>query len=183
MPLQLGREGEAGANRMFGNSGNAGEQNAKRQDCAVQWKNGDWDFITIIHPAHKSLREFINEPSPYIEIVDGAGARFFVQKLELVRIEPDMRGKEQAHASKAKSKLDLGRFDSEDPSVVLSLAPGAPEEQVRAAYLEIAKRLHPDRLATLDLPKEVAAIAGLLMAKVNVAYRALMDQAQSRRAA
>jgi DnaJ-class molecular chaperone len=61
--------------------------------------------------------------------------------------------------------------------------PGAPEDSIRNAYLDIAKRLHPDRLATLDMPKEVVGIAGLLMAKVNVAYRALMDQAQKKQAA
>jgi hypothetical protein len=81
---------------MFGSSGGAGDSNAKRQDCAVQWKNGDWDFITLIHPNHKSLKEFINEPTLYIEVIDGDGAKFFVQKTELVRIEPDMRGKDQS---------------------------------------------------------------------------------------
>jgi hypothetical protein len=167
---------------MFGNSG-AGDNNAKRQDCAVQWRNGDWDFITVIHPSHKTLREFINEPSPYVEVVDGDGARFFVQKTELVRIEPDMRGKEASTPSRGKSRLDLGRFDSEDPWVVMGLMQGAPEEQIRQSYIETAKRLHPDRLATLDVPREVVAICGLLMAKLNIAYRALMDLAQKKQAA
>jgi hypothetical protein len=167
---------------MFGGS-TGGDNNAKRQDCAVQWRNGDWDFITLIHPNHKTLREFINEPAPYIEVIDGDGARFFVQKSELVRIEPDTRGKESATPSRGKAKLDLGRFDSDDPWVVMALPAGTPEDQIRLHYVEAAKRLHPDRLATLDVPREVVAVCGLMMAKLNTAYRTLMDQAHKKQAA
>jgi hypothetical protein len=167
---------------MFANQG-AGDANAKKQPCAVQMRNGDWDFVTFIHPNHKSFREFINEPTLFVEVLDGEGAKMFVQKSEFLRIEPDMRDKEKSASAPKHVKFDLGRYDADDPAIVLGVPRGAPEDVIRAAYHDQARKLHPDRLASIDVPQEVIALAGLLLAKVNTAYRSMMDATRTKEAA
>ena len=49
-----------------------------------------------------------------------------------------------------------------DPHAVLGLPPGAPPEQVSAAYRELAKRWHPDRAGGPDAERR--------MAEINSAY-------------
>jgi hypothetical protein len=158
-----------------------GEANAKRQKCAVQWKNGDWDFVSIIYPSHKSFREFVQEPLPYFDVLHDDGARQFILRTEFCRIEPDTRN--AIARMKPKQTLDLGRFNDADPRVVLGLGPQDGPDEIRKAYLALAQKLHPDKLSASGLPDEVALIAGDLLTKVNQAYRALMDKAIETRAA
>jgi curved DNA-binding protein CbpA len=62
---------------------------------------------------------------------------------------------------------------------VLGVAPGAPGPEVRAAYLELARQLHPDRL--IDSSPREREVAAEHMRAVNEAWRVLGD-ADRRRA-
>lgn len=64
--------------------------------------------------------------------------------------------------------------DPEDPYVVLGVPPGADAETIRAAYLALVKRHHPDRHFAEGTPAEFIRVADLRMAEINAAYRQLM---------
>lgn len=54
--------------------------------------------------------------------------------------------------------------------MTLGVAPGASQAEIRAAYRDLARQLHPDRLAAGQ-----AGAGGRSMAAVNEAYRVLSD--------
>jgi curved DNA-binding protein CbpA len=55
-----------------------------------------------------------------------------------------------------------------DPRTVLGVAPEAGRDEIRSAYRELARRLHPDH----------AGGDGEALARVNMAYATLMAAAQ-----
>jgi curved DNA-binding protein CbpA len=61
-----------------------------------------------------------------------------------------------------------------DPYVVLNVARGATAEEVRAAYLSLAARYHPDQHHGNPLEE----LASARMAEINRAYELLSDRAR-----
>jgi hypothetical protein len=61
-----------------------------------------------------------------------------------------------------------------DPLEVLDLRPGATLEEVHAAYIRLAKLVHPDRF-TQD-PDELQAEAARRMTELNLAYKAAVEK-------
>lgn len=59
-----------------------------------------------------------------------------------------------------------------DPWRVLGLRPGAPRDEVTAAYRELMKRYHPDRVA--DLGDELRRVAHEKTVEIQRAYDELM---------
>ena len=63
-----------------------------------------------------------------------------------------------------------------DPYQVLGVSRDATEEQVKAAYRELAKKYHPDNYA--DSP--LADVANEKMQEVNAAYDAVLKDIKNR---
>ena len=79
--------------------------------------------------------------------------------------------------------LGTGRAASDsDPYAVLGIAPGAGKDEVRRAYLHLAKTYHPDRYATSDLPAEVRDYLSAMARRINAAHDAV-EAAMHRQAA
>lgn len=57
-----------------------------------------------------------------------------------------------------------------DPYDVLGVVCGAPDPEVRRAYLDLVRTHHPDRLIAEGMPAEFADIANARMAAINAAY-------------
>ncbi len=60
-----------------------------------------------------------------------------------------------------------------DPYVVLGVDPGAPADEVRAAYRTLVKTYHPDRHMAAGTPPEFLRVAEARMAAINAAYAAV----------
>ena len=63
------------------------------------------------------------------------------------------------------------------PLRILELEDGATREEIRAAYLRLSKRYHPDRFAT---NKESERLANELMQELNRAYEGLMSRTDAK---
>ncbi len=50
---------------------------------------------------------------------------------------------------------------------------GASRDEVRQAYLRLAKAYHPDRYASVELPEEVRDYLSAMARRVNAAHAAL----------
>lgn len=61
----------------------------------------------------------------------------------------------------------------DDPHAVLGVRPGAPREEIKAAWRKLARDHHPDRHIAEGTPTEFIRIADARMAAINDAYRAL----------
>lgn len=63
-----------------------------------------------------------------------------------------------------------------DPYDVIGVPCGAPDPEVRRAYLDLVRTHHPDRLVAEGMPAEFAAIANARMAAINAAYDRIRAQ-------
>ena len=71
------------------------------------------------------------------------------------------------------------RFDAKDARIVLGVAGDASDEDIHAAWRDLAKAYHPDRLAALGLPDEMLRHAERVLARVNVAYQKLKSEREA----
>lgn len=66
---------------------------------------------------------------------------------------------------------------SDDPFLILGLAPGSPPDEVRRRYRELVREHHPDRHIAAGVPEEMVEIATRRLQKINEAYDRIMEMA------
>ena len=67
--------------------------------------------------------------------------------------------------------------DSErDPYDVLGVSPDAPLDEVRAAWRQLVRDTHPDRMIARGLPEEAVKLAEKRMVAINRAWEQVLDQ-------
>jgi hypothetical protein len=131
----------------------------------------------FIVPASRTLFDVLNNQGAFIEFEPYGQERTILAKqaiksVKLVNVPAPQR------------LADRGReIDTFDPYNVLGLARGAPFEEVRLAYLKLAKIYHPDRYSGVELPREVREYVDGMARRVNTAYAALEAPAQARKVA
>jgi molecular chaperone DnaJ len=97
--------------------------------------------------------------------------------LGLARLE-----NKNAHAGASNSLIGevedmLLRFETANAYEILSAKTDASQNEIQAAYHELAKRFHPDRFQTNDFSAEDRVKAERVFASVNTAYSTLRDTA------
>jgi DnaJ like chaperone protein len=65
---------------------------------------------------------------------------------------------------------------ADDPYAVLAIAPDAPDEAVRKAWVEALSQAHPDRVLGRGLPAEFVDVAQAKSAAINAAYDAIRGE-------
>jgi hypothetical protein len=118
----------------------------------------------------QKLTDALNKPEPFIEFEareDGpvSIAKSAIFSAALLEERKGRSGTEQ-----------LRKPPKFDPYKVLGLPRGAPEADIRPAYLEKAKRYHPDQFAAQPLPPEVVDYLEAMFAAVQQAYEALSGE-------
>ena len=132
----------------------------------------------ILVPAHHTLRHALNDHEPFIEIETDDGRHAFLLKTEIARIDPHDRV-EPADGNRAN---EWSRFDANDARVVLRVAADATEQEIQAAWRDLATAYHPDRLAAFGLPDEMLSHADRVLARITAFQRLKNDaSAQSDR--
>ncbi|MEQ1715446.1 MAG: J domain-containing protein [Hyphomicrobium sp.] len=118
-------------------------------------------------PPGKGVHKLLDgdEAFLYVEVFDGDGA--FVPKSEIRNV------KVIAPARNHTTALFIPDARNFDPHRVLGLEKGASFEQIRDAYHRLSKVYHPDRFASIDLPREVKAYLDAMTKNVNAAFQAL----------
>lgn len=101
----------------------------------------------------------------YVDGFDGDGA--FIAKADIKSLKVLHPARPQA--------LSLPVPDARgfEPYRVLGLEKGASFEEIRDAYYRLSKLYHPDRYASIDLPREVKTYLDAAAKNVNAAFRAL----------
>jgi hypothetical protein len=121
----------------------------------------------VVAAAGKSLADVLNSTAGFIEFEPYGGERSFLAKTQLASVKP-------VNVPRAPSlgvRLDdRGGFD---PCAILGIAAGAGREEVRQAYLRLAKTYHPDRYASAELPEEVRDYLAAMARRINAAHAAL----------
>jgi hypothetical protein len=141
--------------------------NGDRQKVPVSLKldNGALVSANILMTSGGRLIELLNKPEPFIEVEWADGTTAAVSKQAI-------REASALTVSKADQLAKSGAA-SFDPNKLLGVAPGAPNEEIRAAYLARVKQYHPDRFIGLNLPAEVEQYAESMLQRINAAYQFL----------
>lgn len=95
-------------------------------------------------------------------------------------VEEKIRERLKKPQSRSSENREPRYSASEDISVspydVLGVSPHATNEEVKRAYREKVRRLHPDTLQGKDLPEEVIETVNDQMARVNAAWSAIKNE-------
>jgi DnaJ-domain-containing protein 1 len=144
--------------------------NLKGFRVTLKLRSGESEKGALLVPAHRSLREALNDEAPFIEMEAAGGQRCFLLKTEIARVDPEgaaeTRGADRPGA-------EASRFDASDARLVLGVGADASEQEIHAAWRALAKAYHPDRLASLGLPEEMLRHADRVLARVNAAFQRL----------
>lgn len=130
----------------------------------------------LVLPPGRTLTEVLNGAAVFVDFEPYGGDRTFLAKASLEAIRSvDMP---------STPSLGGGRrgTDPADPFTILGIAPEAEPEEIRRAYLKLAKIYHPDRYSTADLPPEVREYLAGMAQRVNAAYETV-EAAHKRKAA
>ena len=121
----------------------------------------------LILPPGRKLTEVLNGTATFFEFQPLDGERMFIARTALQRVKP-------MDVSTA-PKLPTANSDTSvfNPAAILGVAPDASREEVREAYLKLAKMYHPDRYASAALPPEVCEYLSAMARRVNAAYDTL----------
>lgn len=118
-------------------------------------------------PAGRAIFEVLNGATLFLEFEPFDGERQFIAKSSLRTV---MLLQVPGVTSLMQKVRDLDGFD---PYSILGVAKGTPWDEIRNAYVHLAKQYHPDRFATADLPPEVTNYLEGMSRRVNAAYEAL----------
>jgi hypothetical protein len=125
----------------------------------------------VLVPAGKSLADVLNGAGGFIEIELYGGERSFLAKERLAWIKPVCVPRAPSLNAGLDARTgDRGGFD---PHAILGVRAGASRDEVRQAYLRLAKAYHPDRYASVELPAEVRDYLSAMARRVNAAHAAL----------
>lgn len=144
----------------------------KRVRVVLKIRSGETEKGSILIASHHSLRQALNDVAPFIELETADGSHSYILKTEITRIDPV--GEEPRRSPPDGD--DWSRFDANDARVVLGVDADATQDALHAAWRELAKAYHPDRLAALGLPEEMLRHADRVLARINAAYRRLKSQ-------
>jgi hypothetical protein len=117
--------------------------------------------------AARTLSDVLNGESAFLEFEPFSQARRFVSKGAIRAVKLI----DAPAASNLEARRPLaGEFD---PYGALGVKRDAEWDDVRQAYLRLAKTYHADRFASIELPPEVRDYLSQMSRRVNAAYTAL----------
>lgn len=145
---------------MFGSN----ESERHRVAVTVTLSSGDILNGHVFLGQAQKLRDLLNNPDTFVDFEKRDNTVTMIAKSAIATI----------------SAIDLPRTDhlfrrsnssaTFDPYHTLGVDPGANPGEVRAAYLAKARLYHPDKLASKDVPREVADYMNAMFIRIQKAY-------------
>jgi hypothetical protein len=133
----------------------------------IKLAGGDEVRGKLTVPKGRPLIDVLNGAHAFVEVEPFGGEKTLIAKSSLVTVQP------LAGAEVTNLHVRSREAENFDPHTVLGVAPKAAWDEVRRAYLRLAKEYHPDRYSNADLPAEVTAYLAAMARRVNTAYAAL----------
>jgi DnaJ-domain-containing protein 1 len=117
------------------------------------------------------LFDLINREEKFIDAELEGGERIIIAKsaIKTVKARDVPRARDLAELTEDKNGFD--------PYRVLHVDKSADTDAVRHAYLALVREYHPDRFASIDLPKEIGDYLSVMLRRVNAAYDMLSSAA------
>ncbi len=126
---------------------------------------------SVLKPRDKQLRDIFNLTNElFIEFECALRGTTILSKTAIREVHPE--GVQAASDQDAIEKFDRkqGMIDKTDPFTILGVTTAVNLDDLHKAYIKRARLYHPDRLAELELPEEVATYMNAMARRVNSAY-------------
>jgi DnaJ-domain-containing protein 1 len=148
------------------------KDNLVRIPVRVDLLDGSRLDLALISPrALLKMPELMNREEPFIDVESLDGERFVIAKTAIKSVKP----------RDIPVVKDLGqRIEDKngfDPHRVLGVSREHPQEAIHMAYLALVREYHPDRFASIQLPKEVSEYISAMSRRINMAYEMLSKAA------
>ena len=124
----------------------------------------------------RDIQDCLNNTNLFLEFEPYGGDRTYLAKTQIAAIKPIGIPKAPSLSQHSQSKTAF------DPHKILGVKPTAEWSEIRRAYVVSAKRYHPDRYATAELPDEVLDYLAAHARRINLAFELLEDSAQAKKA-
>jgi hypothetical protein len=122
----------------------------------------------------RTLGENLAADGAFLEIEAGDGRLAYISKSIIRKIsEISMPVADQLNQKMTAAKVG-------EAYTILGVSPRASEEELMAAYRELSKVYHPDRLASMQLPAEMLDYAEAMQRRINAAFDELRGAAKTR---
>jgi hypothetical protein len=133
---------------------------------ALTYTDGRKETVSVRLGLTAKLADALNGGDAFLDVINAADRQYFVAKTSILRVELV----DVPKTSQMNMQRRAGDRDRFDPWEILGIAEGTPAEAIRSAYHAKIKAYHPDRLAGLDLPKEMKDYAAAMVVRINLAY-------------
>lgn len=128
----------------------------------------------VLVPRTRGLTELMNGAGLFLDFETPDGERILLAKSVIKSIR-------SLHASRPPDlQARIKDAPGFDPRQILGVAHDATRQDVRQAYLTLAKTYHPDRYASAELPAEVRDYLAAMARRINAAYAVLQPQVTDR---
>jgi DnaJ-like protein len=116
------------------------------------------------------LRDVLNSSTSFVEFEKRDQAIIYVSKYSIqMAVSSELPRNDQLQ----RRMRDLNAFD---PHLVLGVDRNAAPAEIRAAYRSKARAYHPDKLAGVGAPKEVADYMNAMFVRIHAAYKELSGE-------
>ncbi|MBI3674169.1 MAG: J domain-containing protein, partial [Rhizobiales bacterium] len=129
-------------------------------------RDGTVQNLSVKLSLSSKLHDTLNNAEAFLDVIDAEGKQSFLAKSAIARVELI----EVPRANQINLFRRAGDSSTFDPYAVLGVAKGSDPVAIRQAYHATAKRYHPDRFLSIDLPKEMADYAAAMLVRINLAY-------------
>ncbi len=132
-------------------------------------------FASVFLKHSERLIDLLNDSRLFIPIRGADGETMIIAKSAIASIIETHSG-EQDEKDEDVGGDEARRRTSFDPYKVLRVDASASDEEIKRAWKERIKAVHPDAIAALDLDDELRRAAVIATQKVNYAYKQIMRE-------
>lgn len=152
---------------MFERQRTSATPRTNRQQVKLTMTDGEVIHAGVALPLSGRLLDAMNNADGFLDIETAEGQSYLIAKHTVRKVEP-VEIPRVDHL--AKRTADVSVFD---PYAVLGVSRTTEPEALKHAYHAMARKYHPDRFATFDLPQEMRDYASAMLVRINLAYEQL----------
>ncbi len=128
--------------------------------------------VTLFTVNGERLSDVLNDPRSFIPVRTSTGEVLIIAKTQISSIVDAAQQSKEEKIFEPREKNN----STFDPYQALRISPNASLEEIRAAYRERIKAVHPDTVASLDLNEDLSKAASQATQKIIYAYRKIMRE-------
>ncbi len=148
------------------------KENLVRISVRIELLDGSRLDLSLISPrALLKMHELLNREEPFLDVEGLDGERFVIAKTAVRSVKPRDVPVVKDLSQRTEDKNGF------DPHRVLGVSKEHSPEAVHQAYQALMREYHPDRFASVPLPKEVGEYISAMSRRINMAYDMLSKAA------